>query len=76
MISFKPLWRVILERGMSKTELREAVGIGTTQLAKLGKNEIVSLEVIDKICDYLGVQPGDIMEHVKGGGSDVQAEKE
>jgi DNA-binding Xre family transcriptional regulator len=65
MISFKPLWRTLLDRDMTKTQFREAVGIGTAQLAKMGKNEYVSLEVIDKICDYLDVQPGDIIEHLR-----------
>ena len=45
---------------MNKSELREAAGISTSTLAKLGKNEVVSLEVLEKICDSLGCDLGDI----------------
>lgn len=63
--SFKPLWRTLLERDMSRTELREAVGFGTQQLAKMGKDGFISMELLDRICTHLGVQPNDVVEHIK-----------
>jgi len=66
--SYKPLWRLLLEKDMTKTQFREALGMGTAQLAKMGKDEYVSMEVIDKICEHFGVQPNDIIEHKKKGG--------
>ena len=50
MISYKPLFRLLLEKNMSKTQLREAIGFSTATLAKLSKGEYVSLEILDKIC--------------------------
>jgi len=62
-ISYKPLFRLLLEKDMKKTDLREAVGIGPSTLAKFEKGEYVSLEVIDRICTHFRVQPNDVMEH-------------
>lgn len=60
MISYNRLWHKLVDLKMNKSELREAAGISTSTLAKLGKNEIVSLEVLEKICDSLGCDLGDI----------------
>jgi len=61
--SYKPLWRLLLERDMTKTEMRELLGLSSSTLAKMGKDEYVSLEVIDKLCTHFEVQPNDILEH-------------
>lgn len=53
IISYKPLFKLLLERDMTKTELREAIGFSTSTLAKMSKNEYVSLEIIDNICLFL-----------------------
>lgn len=63
--SYKPLWKLLVEHELTKTEFREKLGLSTATLAKLGKDEYVSLEVIDKICTHFGVQPQEIMEHKK-----------
>lgn len=63
MISYVKLWFLLKERGMKRIDLLEVISSAT--LAKLGKNEMVSLSVIEKICDYLDCQPGDILENVK-----------
>jgi DNA-binding Xre family transcriptional regulator len=49
-ISYKPLWHQIVDRGMKKLEFRDYVGISSSTLAKLGKDDYVALEVIEKIC--------------------------
>lgn len=61
--SFKPLWHLLLEKDMTKTEFREALGLSTSTLAKLGKDEYVALEVLDKICNHFGVPVEQIIEH-------------
>ena len=61
-IKYNKLWKLLIDQNMKKSELREKTGIGTTTLAKLGKNEHVSMEVVEKICHVLSVQPSDIME--------------
>ncbi|KNE19656.1 helix-turn-helix domain-containing protein [Virgibacillus pantothenticus] len=62
--SYKPLWRLLLEHDLNKTQLREELGLATATMAKMGKNEYVSMEVIDKICNHFNVQPNEIIEWV------------
>lgn len=63
-VSYKGLWRILVEKEINKTQLRELTGMGTATLAKLSKNEYVALEVVDKICSALNCQIGDIVEHI------------
>ena len=60
--SYKKLWKLLIDRDMSKTDLRLKAGISTMALAKLGKNENVSMEVLKKVCMALQCDIGDIME--------------
>ena len=53
MISYKPLFRLLLERDMTKTQLREAVSFSSATLAKMSKGEYISLETIENICKHL-----------------------
>ena len=62
MISYKPLFRLLLERDLTKTQLREAVGFSSATLAKMSKGEYVSLETIENICKYLNCEIGDVVE--------------
>ena len=62
--SYKKLWRLIIEHDMNKTQLREEVGISSATLAKLGKNEKVSLDALEKICKSLSCDISDIIEYV------------
>ena len=52
-ISYSKLWKLLIDKGMTKTEMRLKADISTTTLAKLGKNETVSMEVLLKICKVL-----------------------
>ncbi|EGP5004177.1 helix-turn-helix transcriptional regulator, partial [Enterococcus faecium] len=61
---YKKLWRLIIEHDMNKTQLREQVGISSATLAKLGKNEKVSLDALEKICKSLSCDISDIIEYV------------
>ena len=61
-ICYNPLWKLLIDRGMTKTQLRECAGFSTATLAKLSKGETVTTEVIEKICTALKVSPGYIME--------------
>lgn len=65
MISYNPLWKLLIDRKLKKTELRKAIGISMSTLAKMGKNEYVSMGVVNRICEYLKVQPGDIIEYIE-----------
>lgn len=61
MISYKPLFKLLIDKGIKKTELP----LSSPTIAKLSKNEYVALEIIDKLCEHLDCQPGDIIEYVK-----------
>ena len=62
MISYKPLFRLLLERDMTKTQLREAVGFSSATLAKMSKGEYISLETIEHICIYLQCNIEDVVK--------------
>lgn len=62
--NYSRLWKLLIDRKINKTALRELSGISTGTLAKLGKNEYVSAEVLDKICTALDCEVGDILEFV------------
>lgn len=59
------LFEILEQKNITKTELRENVKISTATLAKLSKNELVAMKVIENICNFLNCQPGDIMEMQK-----------
>ena len=61
-ISYNKLWKLLIDKGISKTELKQAVKISPNTLAKLGKNETVSLDVLIRICEILHCDIGDIVE--------------
>lgn len=65
--SYKPLFRLLLERDMKKTDLKAVLGFGPSTVAKFEKGENVSLDVIDKLCTFFDCQPNDILEHKKEG---------
>ena len=64
-VNYNKLWKLLIDKGMSKTQLREQTGVTTNTIAKMGKNENVSTEVICKICKALNCQNTDIMELVE-----------
>ncbi len=61
-VSYKKLWKLLIDKDMTKTDLRNATGITTTALAKLGRNENVNTEILVKICKALNCDISDIME--------------
>lgn len=61
-ISYNKLWKLLIDKGMTKTQLRLRADIGTSTLAKLSKNEQVSMEVLLKICKTLNCDLSDIVE--------------
>lgn len=64
-VNYNKLWKLLIDKGMSKTQLREQTGVTTNIIAKMGKNENISTEVICKICKALNCQITDIMELVE-----------
>ena len=63
--SYKKLWKLLIDRDMLKKDLREAAGISTASMAKLGKGENVTTDVLVKICKTLDCDISDIVEIVE-----------
>ena len=63
--SYNKLWKLLIDRGMNKSRLREKSGVSSSSIAKLGKNKNVTTEVLLKICKALNCDISDIMEIVK-----------
>ncbi|WP_373730628.1 helix-turn-helix domain-containing protein [Bacteroides heparinolyticus] len=61
-ISYKKLWKLLIDRDMKKKDLQEISGVSSASITKLGKNENVNTEIIDKICVALKCDVSDIME--------------
>ena len=64
-VSYNRLWKLLIDKKMKKTEFAKAVGIGQNTLAKLGRDENVSMDVLLKICNFLNCNIGDIMDVTK-----------
>lgn len=64
IVSYKKLWKLLIDRDMKKKDLQEAAGLSPASVAKLSKNENVSMDVLIKVCTALDVDIGDIMEMI------------
>ncbi len=64
-ISYNKLWKLLIDRNMKKMDLLEAVEMSPNTLAKLGRNEDVSMEVLKRICTYFRCNIGDIVDFVE-----------
>ena len=60
-VDYTKLWKLLIDKHMNKSQLREAARISTNAIAKLGKNESVSLDTLEKICCALSCSIEDIM---------------
>ena len=70
MISYKPLWKTLIEKGINKTELRNMAGFSSGTLARMGKNQYIELKHIDKICQVLNCEISDVIEVDKSSGTE------
>ena len=66
-ISYNKLWKILIDKGIKKVELRNSTGMGTTTLSKLSSNQRVSMEVLEKICKELNCNIGDIVDYINEG---------
>ena len=63
-VNYNKLWKLLIDKGMNKTELRQKADLGTTTLAKLGKAQPVSMDVMLRICSVLECNISDVMDFV------------
>lgn len=61
-VSYNKLWKLLIDKGMTKTDLRIRTDMSTSTLAKMSKNEVVSMDIMLRICDVLECNVGDIMD--------------
>ncbi len=61
-VSYSKLWKLLIDKNMSKTDLRIKADIGTATLAKLGKNQLVSMDVLMRICGVLSCNISEVMD--------------
>ncbi|MDE1549710.1 helix-turn-helix domain-containing protein [Jeotgalibaca caeni] len=61
---YNKLWKLLIDKEMNKVNLRDAAGITSATLAKLSKNQNVSMEVLGRICKVLECDVGDVVEYV------------
>lgn len=64
-ISYNGLWKILIDHNMKKTSLISEVGISSSTLAKMSKGEVVSMEILIKICAYFDCDFGDIVSYNK-----------
>lgn len=61
-ISYNRLWKLLIDNHMKKKDLKEKAELSTATMAKLGKNESVSLDVLVRVCKVLNCEIGDVVE--------------
>ncbi len=64
-VQYNKLWKLLVDLKMSKADLRRVANISPNTMTKLRRDEIVALPILDRICETLDVDYGDIVEHVK-----------
>ena len=74
-VSYKKLWKILIDRDMKKKDLCVAAGISHASMAKLGKNETVSLDTLEKICNALSCTIGDVVSFTNSMDNDEEGEK-
>ena len=63
-VSYKKLWKLLIDKDMNKTELRLAIGASSATMAKLSRGDDVSMDTLSRICETLQCNVGDIMDFV------------
>jgi len=63
-VSYKKLWKLLIDRDMKKKDLQRVAGISSSSIAKLGRNENIQTDVLVKICHALECNIGDVMDVV------------
>lgn len=65
--TYKPLWKLLIDKEMSKKQLMNVTNISKSTIDKMGRNELVSMDIIDRICNYFNCEINDVVEHVNIG---------
>lgn len=63
--TYKPLWKLLIDKEMTKKELMKVTDISKSTMDKMGRDEKVSMEILDRLCTHFSCEVSDIIEHVK-----------
>lgn len=63
-VSYKKLWKLLIDKEMNKTDLRNATGVSSATIAKMTNGEEVTMSVLTKICEVLNCNIGDVVDFV------------
>lgn len=63
--SYKPLWKMLIDHEMTKKQLMQATGISKSTMDKMARGEQVSMDIIDRICNYFECDVSSVIEHIK-----------
>lgn len=74
-VSYKKLWKLLIDKDMMKKDLQKEAGISWATLTKMSKGEVVSTEVLMKVCKVLRCDVGDIVEFIDDGSENTDKEK-
>ena len=66
-VSYNGLWKLLIDKNLKKGELQEKIGISSSTMANMAKGECVSMNVLEKICDELGCDIGEIINYAGKG---------
>ena len=75
-VSYKKLWKLLIDKDLKKKDLRSATGISSASMAKLAKNENITTDVLVRICDALKCDIADIMEVTQAPDSQINKEEQ
>lgn len=65
-VRYNKLWKLLIDRKMSKADLRRLADISSNTMTKLNRDDYVAMPILDRICETLNVDYADIVEHVEG----------
>ena len=63
--SYKPLWKLLIDKEMNKKQLMEATGISKSTMDKMGRGEPISMDIIDRLCTFFNCNLSEIIEHIQ-----------
>ncbi len=72
---YKKLWKLLIDRDMTRADLREKTGLAPATLAKMTKGEAIGANVLERICETMQCDVGDIMSYVPDEPADAQEQK-
>lgn len=62
--SYKPLWKLLIDKDMTKKQLMQATGISKSTMDRMGRGEPVSMNIVNRICNYFECDVGTVIEHI------------